>query len=104
VSSGIVLSPAVRVAWGPDVVGGGLGVVCVADVTPGTVLASIPKHRLLSVANSPLKLLLEGAGLGDSLGVVVALLHERSLGRKSTWHGYLQVKSKTQASYVTANL
>jgi hypothetical protein len=45
---------------------------------------------LLSVRNSGIRALLEEAGLSDSLGVAVALMHERSLGNRSRWHGYLK--------------
>lgn len=62
-----------------------LGVVAVADVPEGAPLCTIPKAACLSIRTSPIADIIEREGLGGGLGLVLAVLHEISLGTDSEW-------------------
>ncbi|KAK6095944.1 hypothetical protein MT418_003819 [Batrachochytrium dendrobatidis] len=56
----------------------------------GDILCAIPKEAILSIKNCGVADVLEEQGLGGQLGLVIALMFERSLGEKSPWYGYIQ--------------
>ena len=68
---------------------GGVRVLAANDVANGDVLASIPKRMLLSVLNTGIRAELANHKLKDELGVALALMFERSLGKDSPWYGYI---------------
>ncbi|GAB4814451.1 hypothetical protein N2152v2_001497 [Parachlorella kessleri] len=67
-----------------------LGVQAVADVPEGAHLCTIPKAACISMRTSSIADILETESLGGGLGLILALLHEMSLGKESKWHGYLE--------------
>jgi SET domain-containing protein 6 len=88
----------------------GYGLVASRELSPGHVIASIPKRELICVKNSAIAGQLKKAGLADTLGTAVALLYELSLkdqvcpqhpmqalvltclvSAQSRWYGYLKL-------------
>lgn len=57
----------------------------VADVPEGQVLATVPRHAVLSAANSSLADLLAVERLGGGLALVAAVMYEASRGPRSKW-------------------
>ena len=55
------------------------------DVGEGERLCTIPKAACLSIRTSELADVIEAEELGGGLGLVLAVLHERSLGPASKW-------------------
>ena len=83
---------AVRLAAGPS----GSGLHALRDLQEGEVVGRIPRASVLSVRHSVARGACEAAGLfpechatRSDLGLVVAILAEKSLGRGSKWGGYL---------------
>ena len=83
---------AVRLEAGP----GGSGLHARRDLREGEVVGRIPRASVLSVRHSVARGACEAAGLfpechatRSDLGLVVAILAEKSLGRGSKWGGYL---------------
>ncbi|CAL9131133.1 unnamed protein product [Musa textilis] len=74
-----------------DDAGGGISVRAVCDLTEGDLVATIPKSACLTVRTSGARDMIESAGLAGFLGLVVALMYERSRGPASPWQGYLQL-------------
>jgi hypothetical protein len=85
---GFYIADTVKITTSPL---GGLGVVALNSFPAGSneLLLRIPKDLILSVRNCSISHLLEQAGLTDATGLIVALLHETSLGEKSVWHDYI---------------
>ena len=84
---------AVRLAAGPS----GSGLHALRDLQEGEVVGRIPRASVLSVRHSVAREACEAAGLfpeshttRSDLGLVVAILAEKSLGRGSRWAGYLE--------------
>ncbi|KAL4858939.1 N-lysine methyltransferase setd6 [Chlorella vulgaris] len=65
-----------------------LGVQAVRDVAEGERLCTIPKAACISIRTTELADVIEAEELGGGLGLVLAVMHERSLGPQSKWHGY----------------
>lgn len=57
----------------------------VRDIAEGERLCTIPKAACISVRTTELADVIEAAGLGGGLGLVLAVLHEMSLGQRSKW-------------------
>ncbi|GIL53584.1 hypothetical protein Vafri_9192 [Volvox africanus] len=64
-------------------------VFAVFNVPEGRVLATIPRHAVLSAANSGLADVLVSEQLGGGLALVAAVMYEAARGSKSKWYGYL---------------
>eukprot|EP00884_Botryococcus_braunii_P003688 jgi/Botrbrau1/1331/Bobra.0063s0043.3 len=74
----------------PATGGGSLGVYAKVDIEEGAVLCEIPKSSMLSVKTTSIADILEEAKIAGGLGLLIALMHEYSLGETSRWWGYLQ--------------
>ncbi|KAL0303598.1 UNVERIFIED_CONTAM: hypothetical protein Sradi_6227900 [Sesamum radiatum] len=68
-----------------------ISVKALCDLKEGDVVATIPKQSCLTVRTSAASSLVEEAQLGGNLGLVVALMYEKSLGPQSKWFQYLQI-------------
>lgn len=70
--------------------GGSAGprVVAAKSIKAGQVCCTIPKSAVLSVKNCELKATLGVHQLVGNVGIALAFLHERRLGKKSHWFGY----------------
>lgn len=55
------------------------------DVAEGEQLCTIPKAACLSIRTTQLADVIEAEELGGGLGLVLAVLHEMSLGEESNW-------------------
>lgn len=55
------------------------------DIAEGEGLCTIPKAACLSIRTTQLADIIEEEELGGGLGLVLAVLHEMSLGEESTW-------------------
>jgi len=66
-----------------------MGVFASRDISAGEILCTIPKETCLTVKTSSISEILQGEGLDGQLGLIVAVLHEWSLGASSKWHEYL---------------
>ncbi|KAB1228211.1 Ribosomal N-lysine methyltransferase 3 [Morella rubra] len=71
--------------------GEGIAVRALCDLKEGDVVARIPKASCLTIRTSGACDVIEAAGFGGYLGLAVALMYERSLGKDSPWAGYLQL-------------
>ncbi|XP_062001983.1 ribosomal lysine N-methyltransferase 3 [Rosa rugosa] len=69
----------------------GLSVTALADLHVGDAVARIPKATCLTVITTAARDMIDAAGLDGSLGLAVAIMHERSLGEQSHWAPYLAV-------------
>ncbi|PSC69948.1 SET domain-containing [Micractinium conductrix] len=67
-----------------------LAVKATRDIAEGEGLCTIPKAACLSIRTTQLADIIEEEELGGGLGLVLAVLHEMSLGEESTWHGYFR--------------
>lgn len=54
------------------------------------VVAKIPKSSVLSVHAATCANILDDENLGGGVALTIAVLHEKQLGEKSRWWGYLQ--------------
>ncbi|KAL0317234.1 UNVERIFIED_CONTAM: Ribosomal lysine N-methyltransferase 3 [Sesamum angustifolium] len=68
-----------------------ISVKALCDLKEGDIVATIPKQSCLTVRTSAASSLVEEAQLGGNLGLVVALMYEKSLGPQSKWFQYLQI-------------
>ncbi|KAL0322131.1 UNVERIFIED_CONTAM: Ribosomal lysine N-methyltransferase 3 [Sesamum calycinum] len=68
-----------------------ISVKALCDLKVGDIVATIPKQSCLTVRTSAASSLVEEAQLGGNLGLVVALMYEKSLGPQSKWFQYLQI-------------
>lgn len=57
----------------------------VRDVAEGERLCAIPKAACLSIRTTQLADVIEAEELGGGLGLVLAVMHEMSLGAESRW-------------------
>jgi SET domain-containing protein 6 len=57
----------------------------VRDVAEGERLCTIPKAACISIRTTELADVIEAEELGGGLGLVLAVMHERSLGSQSKW-------------------
>lgn len=64
---------------------GACEVRAVADIPRDAVLGTIPADACLSVRTTCIAELLETLELGGGLALILAVMHERSLGTKSKW-------------------
>jgi SET domain-containing protein 6 len=55
------------------------------DIAEGERLCTIPKAACLSTRTTQLADVIEAEELGGGLGLVLAVLHEMSLGEESKW-------------------
>lgn len=55
------------------------------DIAEGERLCTIPKAACISVRTTELADVIEAEELGGGLGLVLAVLHEMSLGQRSKW-------------------
>ncbi len=62
-----------------------LGVQAVVNVPEGASLCEIPKAACISIRNTAISDVIEQENLGGGLGLVLAVLHEMSLGGQSDW-------------------
>ncbi|RWW50181.1 hypothetical protein BHE74_00043584 [Ensete ventricosum] len=90
-SHGIDCSDALELDDAGSESGGGISVRAVCDLTEGDLVATIPKSACLTIRTSGARDMIESAGLAGYLGLVVALMFERSRGPASPWQGYLQL-------------
>ncbi|KAL4428484.1 hypothetical protein ABPG75_002573 [Micractinium tetrahymenae] len=86
-SVGIEVADSIRLTGGAA---GALGVQAARDIAEGERLCTIPKAACLSIRTSELADVIEEEELGGGLGLVLALLHELSLGGRSKWQGYFR--------------
>jgi hypothetical protein len=63
----------------------GIAVSAITDVSEGTHLCTIPKSAILSVRNTGIADVLELERLGGGLGLISAVMFERSRGSASPW-------------------
>ncbi|KAH7405536.1 hypothetical protein KP509_15G074600 [Ceratopteris richardii] len=68
-----------------------LGVTAACDLQEGEVIAIIPKDACLTLRTTGAANLLNDAQLSGGLGLVVALMYERSRGEASPWFPYLNL-------------
>lgn len=68
-----------------------IGVKARVDLHEGEMIATIPKQACLTIITSEAETMIVEAELGGGLGLVVALMYERSLGELSKWDGYLRL-------------
>ena len=54
-------------------------------IAEGHALCEIPKDAVLSVRNTSAAGIIETEQLGGGLGLILAIMHERSLGAASKW-------------------
>lgn len=66
-------------------VGGGLGVIARAPIQEGATLCEIPRAAVLSVRTTGIADLLELHGIRGGLGLIIAIMHELSIGGRSPW-------------------
>lgn len=59
------------------------------DLHTDDCLARIPKASILSSKTSSIASVIKKEELGGGLALIAAVMHERALGPKSQWHGYL---------------
>lgn len=84
--AGIARSPAIRlVPAAAGCSGLALGVVAERDVAANETLCTIPKASCLSIRTTAIADVIEAEGLGGGLGLVLAVMHEASLGADSRW-------------------
>lgn len=69
---------------------GGVGVFAREDIPEDNLLLAVPKPSILCPVNSGIANLLEDAQLDGMLGLTLAYMYERSLGKDSPWYEYLQ--------------
>lgn len=67
-----------------------IGVRAVYTMQADELIATIPKQACLTVKTTRAAQLMEEEELGGGLGLVVAVMYERSLQERSRWFGYLQ--------------
>ena len=65
-----------------------LGIIAARDIKEGDVLCTIPKSACISLLTTSLADIIKENELGGGLGLVIAVLHEASLGAESPWAGY----------------
>ncbi|KAI4347426.1 hypothetical protein L6164_008241 [Bauhinia variegata] len=87
-SQGIEWSDALEFTWSPEE---GFAVRALCELKEGDVVANIPKESCLTIKTSGASEMIEAADLGGNLGLAVAIMYERSLGKDSPWVGYLQL-------------
>ncbi|KAL6228141.1 hypothetical protein ACLB2K_002095 [Fragaria x ananassa] len=75
----------------------GLSITALADLHVGDAVARIPKAACLTVVTTSARDMIDAAGLDGSLGLAVAIMHERSLGEQSPWAPYLAVLPEREA-------
>ncbi|EIE21805.1 SET domain-containing protein, partial [Coccomyxa subellipsoidea C-169] len=83
--------------------GSGRGVVATKDISCGEVVVHVPDESVLMPENCSCSEALEDAGLtnasGDaemeSIGLILALMTEKKLGKSSKWKGYLDFLPKS---------
>ncbi|KAL2645247.1 hypothetical protein R1flu_012834 [Riccia fluitans] len=73
-----------------------IGVKALVDMKEGNLIATIPKQACLTMLTTEASSVLEEAELGGGLGLVVAVMFERSLQERSKWYGYLQLLPDAQ--------
>ncbi|KAL4183984.1 hypothetical protein AMTRI_Chr11g101080 [Amborella trichopoda] len=82
----------------------GIGVKTLCDLSVGDLIVTIPKSACLTIKTSMAQNFIEDAGIGDSLGLAVALMFELSIGQESNWYGYLQLLPKKEPVPLVWNL
>ena len=83
------------ITWDPEKVnvhGGNYGaapfaVHAVRDVEESETLCEIPKSAVLSVRNTAIADLIEHEQLGGGLGLILAIMFEYSIAKRSEWYG-----------------
>ncbi|PRQ44967.1 putative [Fructose-bisphosphate aldolase]-lysine N-methyltransferase [Rosa chinensis] len=75
----------------------GLSITALADLHVGDAVARIPKATCLTVITTAARDMIDAAGLDGSLGLAVAIMHERSLGEQSHWAPYLAALPEQEA-------
>ncbi|KAG5439954.1 hypothetical protein PCANB_000236 [Pneumocystis canis] len=56
-----------------------------------TIILKVPKNKILSPKTSELSYILNDPKMTSVISVCIAYMHEKSLGQKSLWYGYLQI-------------
>ncbi|KAL4439191.1 hypothetical protein ABPG77_004093 [Micractinium sp. CCAP 211/92] len=92
-SVGIEVADSIRLT---GAAAGTLGVQAARDIAEGERLCTIPKAACISVRTTELADVIEAEELGGGLGLVLAVLHEMSLGQRSKWHGYFQALQRRE--------
>lgn len=59
--------------------------VALQDLSDGQKLCDIPKQAVLSVQNTGIAALLDQHMIRGGLGLVIAIMYEMSIGKKSYW-------------------
>jgi len=88
--NGIEYSDSLQLCIGQGSVSG-IGVRALGDLKEGDIIATIPKKACLTIRTSAVGHMIEEAELGGALGLVVALMYERSKGTHSPWYAYLHL-------------
>jgi SET domain-containing protein 6 len=88
--NGIEYSDSLQLCIGQGSVSG-IGVRALGDLKVGDIIATIPKKACFTIGTSALSHMIEEAELGGALGLVVALMYERSKGTNSPWYAYLHL-------------
>ncbi|KAL6750101.1 hypothetical protein V8C86DRAFT_890723 [Haematococcus lacustris] len=90
-AKGVVRSDCIALEPALDACSGAAwGVRAVRDIRTEELLCSIPKAAILSIRNTSIAELLVKEQLGGGLGLTVAVMHERALGKSSLWYGYFE--------------
>lgn len=63
----------------------GFSVGALRDIREGETLCEIPKSAVLSIQNSAIADLIQKERLGGGLGLILAIMHEVSIGKESKW-------------------
>ncbi|KYQ93075.1 hypothetical protein DLAC_05688 [Tieghemostelium lacteum] len=67
-----------------------MGVKSLVNLELNKTVAMIPKNSILSIHTTAISNLLEQYKIKGSIGTVISLMYEKSIGIKSKWYGYIQ--------------
>lgn len=84
-AAGFVWSASTVTLCGGNEDDGAFAVTASCDIAEGATLCEVPKSAVLSIRNSAIADLIEEEQLGGGLGLILAIMHEVSIGQESKW-------------------